>query len=87
MKAAFGDTHLPGVLARVLESVSYRNEVIMIPATESHIENAVHFHSHLLSKGYAHVVLVTLTEKGCLNWPRAVPRPAGKCRFPSPKGA
>ena len=75
---ASGDIHLPGVLAQVLKSVSYKNEVMVIAATESHLENAMHFHSHLHSKGYAHIVLVTLSEKGCLNWPRAVARPAGE---------
>ena len=74
---ASGDMSMPGVLEKVLSAIAYDKEIMAIAATEDHIENAVAFYLHLRSKGYDHVVLITLSERGCINWPQSMPRPPG----------
>lgn len=69
--------HICRVLTTTLEAVAYRKEVIAIAASEDHLENAVSFFLHLRGRGYEHVVLITLSERGCLAWPQGMHQPPG----------
>lgn len=44
-------------------------------STDEHLENAVQFFWHLRSKGFAHGLMMTLSQNGCHKWPKEVPPP------------